>query len=229
MFHHEGPSRSPRTNAIVAGYLAFIGGFVNSGGFITVGAFTSHVTGSVGRIGTHLATGDPGAAVLALSLVLSFFVGSVGATLIIEGHAPKAVSRAYGRALLVEAALLALFVVTQARRDVACAVLCAAMGMQNSLVTRLSGAVIRTTHLTGVVTDLGIEAARWLRWQQTRRERPQRSRIALLAVIVATFVAGAVAGGTLTARFDRHAMGLPAVGVAAAAALALRRPRLEPP
>ena len=42
------------------------------------------------------------------------------------------------------------------------------MGMQNSLVTRLSGAVVRTTHLTGVVTDLGIEAARWYRWHRAK-------------------------------------------------------------
>ena len=32
-----------------------------------------------------------------------------------------------------------------------------AMGLQNSLVTRISDAVVRTTHLTGLFTDLGIE------------------------------------------------------------------------
>ena len=55
--------------------------------------------------------------------------------------------------------------------------LCAAMGLQNSLVTRLSGAVVRTTHLTGVLTDLGIEGARWFRlW---RANLAHRTRIRL--------------------------------------------------
>ncbi len=237
MFRHEGPSRSLKKNAVVAGYLAFIAGFVNSGGFVMIGSFTSHVTGSIGRISTDVAAGDPGAAVLAVLMVVTFFAGAFGATLLIEGHPPSGVSRAYGRALLVEGALLGLFVfvagLSQAThprlRDAEAAILCLAMGVQNSLVTRLSSAVVRTTHLTGVLTDLAIESARWYRWQRsklngvpvllwqgTKVERPQSERALLLGTIVAMFVAGAFLGALLTFGSSRWAMVLPSVAVLAA-------------
>lgn len=237
MFNHEGPSRSLKTNAIVAGYLAFVAGFVNSGGFIMIGSFASHVTGSIGRISTDVAAGEPGAAALAMLMVATFFAGAFVATLIIEGHSATKRSRAYGVALGIEGALLALFVfvagLSQATHprllDAQAAILCLAMGMQNSLVTRLSGAVVRTTHLTGVMTDLAIESARWYRWHRaklavmpmllgsgSKAERPQPGRAGLLGTIVVTFIAGALVGAVLTFRISRWAMVLPAMGVLAA-------------
>jgi len=249
VFRHEGPSRSPKTNALVAGYLAFIAGFVNSGGFIMIGSFTSHVTGSIGRISTDVASGDPGAAVSALLLVVMFFLGAFGATLLIEGHAPGRISQAYATALLVEAGLLSLFIfvagLSQATHprllDAEATILCLAMGIQNSLVTRLSGAVVRTTHLTGVATDLAIEVARWYRWHRAKLgafpglgvglkpERPVPARTVLLTTIVLTFVFGALLGAVLTMRSSRWAMVLPALAVFGASTLAfLQRGRVKP-
>ncbi len=247
MFSHEGPSRSPAKNAVVAGYLAFIAGFVNSGGFLMIGSFTSHVTGSVGRISTDVARGDPGAALLAVLLVVMFFAGAFGATLIIEGHQPGKVSRAYATALAAEGGVLALFIfvagLSQATHprllDAEAALLCVAMGMQNSLVTRLSGSVVRTTHLTGVMTDLAIEAARWYRWHRakihmlpvligagSKADRPEGARATLLGTIVVMFISGALLGAVLTLRASRWAMAFPAIGVLAASALAFtQRPR----
>ena len=54
MFTHEGPGRPDRLNQKLAGYLAFVGGYVNSAGFILIGTFTSHVTGNVGRLANDL-------------------------------------------------------------------------------------------------------------------------------------------------------------------------------
>ena len=143
-------------------------------GFILIGSFTSHVTGSVGRLSNDLAQDNLRAALFAGFLVLAFFVGAFIASLILEGLAPQDVPRAYAVALFLEAVFLFGFVLiadlsraTNARiLDGEAAILSAAMGMQNSLVTRLSGAVVRTTHLTGIVTDLGIELARWYRWRR---------------------------------------------------------------
>lgn len=241
MFRHEGPSHDPRKSAILAGYLALVAGFVNSGGFVLIHSFTSHVTGSVGRLAQDITVGDVPAALSAASLVLSFFVGAFAASLIIEGSTETHVPRAYAVALLVESLLLACFVVVAGLssdehprvRDAEAAILCLALGMQNSLVTRLSGAVIRTTHLTGVVTDLGIEAARWYRWHRGKlsvmpallrgREppvRPSGVRSLLLGVIVLAFVTGAILGGWLTQHTSRWAMALPAVAVLLASAFA---------
>jgi uncharacterized membrane protein YoaK (UPF0700 family)/anti-anti-sigma regulatory factor len=85
-----------------------------------------------------------------------------------------------------------------------------AMGLQNATVTEISGAVVRTTHLTGVVTDLGLEGVRFLnflrdrtrgrRWQRAGRvlrvsqRHPAAQRLALLAGIFASFLVGSFAG-----------------------------------
>ena len=248
VFKHEGPARDPKRNLILAGYLAAVAGFVNSGGFIAIGSFTSHVTGSVGRLGDDLARGDMPAAASALSLVVAFFVGAVLASMLLERSDASEPAGRYAVALLAESGVLLCFVfiaglarATHPRLlDGQAALLCLAMGMQNSLVTRLSGAVVRTTHLTGVVTDLGIETARWYRWYQARLplpnrrgsvaalpEKPAAGRISLLGTVTASFVLGAIAGATLTLRASRWAMLLPAGAVALAGAYAFyqRLPR----
>lgn len=242
VFRHEGPARDPRLNARIAAYLACIAGWVNSGGFLLVGTFTSHVTGSVGRMSTDLARGDAKAALFALLLVLSFFVGAFVASLLIEGSSER-MPQAYGLALCLQGSLLGLFVclagfthATDARvLDAQGALLCAAMGMQNSLVTRLSGAVVRTTHLTGIVTDLGIEAARWYRWHRASLglpallkgraapDKPVSRQSLLLLTIALWFSLGALLGGLLTLRAGRWAMVLPAAATLAAGLYAFRQ------
>jgi diguanylate cyclase (GGDEF)-like protein len=233
MFKHEGPARSVKKNATLAGYLAFVAGFVNSGGFVMSRSFTSHITGSVGRFSDDLATKQNDAALFAALLVLMFFVGAVAASLTIESAAFRQKAHAYGVALLMEGTILLAFILvagffhaTHARAlDLGAALLCFAMGMQNSLVTRLSGAVVRTTHLTGVVTDLGIEAARWLRWYRGHRRgiealpRPQGKALLLLTIICA-FTMGGISGAFLTLRASHWAMLFPAFAVFAASALA---------
>ena len=233
MFSHEGPSRSAANNGVLAGYLALVAGFVNSSGFVLLGTFTSHVTGSVGRLANDLATEQWAAAVLASVFVVSFFAGAFAASMLIEAQRSR-VSRAYGLALLLEGIVLSSFVlIAEAGKfesarslDAEAAMLCFAMGMQNSLVTNLSGAVVRTTHLTGVVTDLGIEAARWQYWFLARRKsapasRPSPVKVALLLTISGAFTLGAICGAFFTAHRGPWAMLLPSVALFGAAAYAL--------
>lgn len=220
----------------LAAYLAATAGYVNSGGYVMIGSFTSHVTGSVGRFANDLANGHIGAGVSAASLVLAFFLGAVLSSLVLDTpHLP--VPLRYCLALAVETAILLGFVfiagLSRTRHprllDGMASLLCLAMGMQNGLVTRLSGAIVRTTHLTGIVTDLGIETARRLRWYVDRlggwrtseaaRHRPDE-RWGLLLAITLSFIFGAVSGAMLTARVSRWAMCLPAALLAVASAFA---------
>lgn len=242
MFRREGPARDTRKNILLAAYLAATAGYVNSGGFVMIGSFTSHVTGSIGRFANDLANAQFAASVSALSLALAFFLGAVAASLILEGSEQPMPSR-YSLALAVEAGLLFFFVfiagfsrTTHPRlQDAEAALLCTAMGLQNALVTRLSGAIVRTTHLTGIVTDLGMETARWYRWYHARLlttprasqppRQPPDGRITLHLAITVSFVLGAAAGAVLTARASRWAMCLPAALVGAASAFALYQSR----
>jgi uncharacterized membrane protein YoaK (UPF0700 family) len=252
MFQHEGPGRSDRQNRGLAGYLAFVGGFVNSAGFVLIGSFTSHVTGNVGRLANDLAYRQYDAAAAVLPMIVAFFGGAFVASMVIESNFFGRTANAYGVALLGEAALLVLFmtvshltIVSHPRvQDAEAAILCAAMGVQNSLVTRLSGAVVRTTHLTGVVTDLGIEAARWFRWWRgaisgTMRiklsfgrnppEKPAALKALLLATIAGAFILGAMAGALTVVRLHHAAMILPSVAVIACAVYAFSSNRRGDP
>ncbi len=217
MFRQLGPDRPDRLNRHLAGYLALVGGYVNSAGFVLIGTFTSHATGNVGRFANDLATAQLHAALAALAMLVAFFGGAFAASMLLESNFVGGTPKAYAAALAGEAALLLLFTIESALvdaehprwKDTEAAVLCMAMGMQNSLVTRLSGAVVRTTHLTGVLTDLGIEGARWFRWWRSRlsdrlhtklslgqnpAERPSAPKVALLATIAGAFFAGALLG-----------------------------------
>ncbi|AKU99324.1 putative transmembrane protein [Labilithrix luteola] len=236
MFRQLGTARSDRQNRLLAGYLAFVGGYVNSVGFLLVGSFTSHVTGNIGRAANDLAGAQFGAAVAALTMTLAFCAGAFLSSVMVESTFFGKTSRAYAVALAGEGALLIAFMIfssasfqTHPRvRDAEALLLCAAMGMQNSLVTRLSGAVVRTTHLTGVFTDIGIEAARWFRFwrgQASERlgvpivfgknvvERPHAPKIVLLATIAGAFAIGATMGAIAVVRLHHSAMAFAVVAV----------------
>lgn len=214
MLRTESSKRTHRQNQLLAGYLASVAGAVNSAGFILIGSFTSHVTGNVGRFADDLALRQS-AAPFALLMVISFFAGAFTASLRLDGQA-RHDARAYASLLFLEAGLLAAFALLSYAmdtrnprfRDVQAILLCFAMGMQNSFVTRLSGAVVRTTHLTGAVTDLGIECARWFRFWMARIperarlgfqpvEQPMLPRTLLLLTIVGAFFAGSAIGALL--------------------------------
>lgn len=236
MFKHQGSSRSDRENRRLAGYLALIGGFVNSAGFMLIGSFTSHVTGNVGRLANDLAVRDFHAAVFAATMIVAFFGGAFAASMAIESDVFRKMPYAYAFILACEGSMLLVFMLlsrlTTAEHprllDAEAAILCVTMGMQNSLVTRLSGAVVRTTHLTGVFTDLGIEAARWFRWWRgslaervhvrlafgrARPEKPAAAKVALLGTIAGSFTTGAVAGAQIVVHLQHATMLIPSAAV----------------
>ncbi len=240
MFRHVGGERSDGQNRLLAGYLALVAGFVNSAGFICVGSFTSHVTGNVGRVADDTALGQYQAATFAGVMVLAFFLGAFVASMFIESKVLGRLPYTYGALMLAEAALLVapihVFPSFLPRPgDVQAAVLCLAMGMQNSYVTRLSGAVVRTTHLTGVLTDLGIEGARWFRylrakmsrgrfrllWHAAHLEKPHIPKSALLVTVFVAFVMGSGNGALFAVHLGRRALLLPAGLLAAGGIVAL--------
>ncbi len=233
MLTHEGKERSFAATTILAVILSSVAGMVNASGFFAVGAYTSHVTGHVSMAGDEFAQGRRGAATAALALVALFIIGAITASLFVEGA--KRLGRApYAGALITEAAILVVIAGASAWiplpaggfQLVLTALLCFAMGMQNALVTRISDAVIRTTHLTGVATDIGIEIAAVVFWFRDRAkgkgamgwitalfEAPrvrEARRLLLHLAIFGSFLAGAVIGPMLYLRRGHLAMLLPA-------------------
>lgn len=161
--------RAPHWIVVGAILLTCTAGWVNAIGLL--GAFheaLTHVTGTVSHSALRLASGELAAAARALGVVASFAAGAVVAGVIIGSPEAKR-GRRYTLALACEASLLAvawwLFERGHPRGENLAA---ASAGLQNGLATTWSGAVLRTSHMTGVVTDLGLAIGYRLRRAHVR-------------------------------------------------------------
>ena len=193
--------RTPSSNRQLAQYLSFVAGATNAGGFLAVRQYTSHMTGIISAMAEALALGSGALALRGLAALISFLSGAIITTVIVRWarkHSPKC---QYALPLALEAGLLVLFGVTGktfagGRLLGTVVILCFTMGLQNAIISKVSDAVIRTTHLTGMVTDIGIELGRMLipvREDDAIR-RADVGKIVLLCSLVSLFFAGGVIG-----------------------------------
>ena len=199
--------RSRRANRHLGLALAFVAGASNAGGYVAVRQYTSHMTGMVSSIADQLVLGNRALALDACGAIVSFVCGAACTALMVNYARRRALAAEYALPLLFEAALLLVFGVLGARLaaveglfvPVTVMLLCFMMGLQNALMTKLSHAEIRTTHMTGIVTDIGIELGKLLYWNADPAcARPRviadRERMGLLCGLLASFVTGGVAG-----------------------------------
>jgi uncharacterized membrane protein YoaK (UPF0700 family) len=208
------------------GLLAAVAGCVNAIGFVGIHhQALSHMSGSAAIFSAGLAVGDTPLAFHALLVLCFFFLGSVLSGIIIRQRA-LTLSPRYGVALLIESALLfgATYFLHHASNtgDYLAAMAC---GLQNAIATTYSGAIIRTTHITGIITDLGISVGNVL-----RRQRVDQRRTLLHLILVSGFIIGGFVGAFGYARFGFSTLLLPATltGLAGAAYPLLRRYLLSP-
>jgi uncharacterized membrane protein YoaK (UPF0700 family) len=203
----QGTARSKYLNRQLAWSLAFVAGAVNAGGFLAVQSYTSHVTGAVSRMADELALGHKTVALAALAIVVFFALGAFCSGLLISLGRRRRFQSHYALSLMLEAGLLLLFGLMGSRLNqmhtfflpVTVILLSFIMGMHNSVVTTISNAEVRTTHLTGIVTDLGLELSRLFYFNVSAHERTQRvmanrDKLKLHGLILASFFGGGVAG-----------------------------------
>ena len=168
LFYLRRLTRSQRTedaNRHLARYLAFIAGATNAGGLLAVGQYTSHMSGIVSAMADNLAVGKIPLVLAGLVAALAFLFGAILTTLLVRWARARRLESEYALPLLLEAGLLVAFgmkgrVFTGGRVLDVIMLLCFTMGLQNAIITKISDAVIRTTHLTGMVTDIGIALGR---------------------------------------------------------------------
>jgi uncharacterized membrane protein YoaK (UPF0700 family) len=203
----EGALRSESLNRQLAWAMAFVAGAVNAGGFLAVGHYTSHMTGVASTLADMVALGDLETALAALAMMLSFMGGAFLCTTLISFGQRRRMRSRYALTLLLEAGLLLVFGLMGARLETeirftlptTVMLLCFIMGMHNAVTSIISGAAVRTTHMTGTVTDIGIELSRLAyvnRHQRPGRERivANRQKLILLLLLLVSFVGGGVTG-----------------------------------
>jgi uncharacterized membrane protein YoaK (UPF0700 family) len=197
-----GRRRTARADRQLGLGLAFVAGAINAGGFLAVRQYTSHMTGIVSAMADNLALAAYDLVWVGAGGLLSFVAGAVCSTVMVNAARRRQLNSEYAFPLLLEALLLLGFGVLGARLaqvhgplflvkvPMTVMLLCFIMGLQNAVITKLSGSVIRTTHITGVVTDIGIELGKLL----VRSERFNRTHLVTLILLLLSFFLGGVMG-----------------------------------
>jgi len=197
-----GSKRTESANRHLARYLAFVAGAANAGGFLAVRQYTSHMSGIVAAMADNMAVGSLPVVFSGLAAVMSFLLGAFLTTLFVRWARERELESEYALPLLIEAGLLVLFGFTGrafagGRVLGTVMLLCFTMGLQNAIITKLSNAVIRTTHLTGMVTDIGIALGRIVFAPANGTREAMTGELAtlrLLSSLIALFFIGGVTG-----------------------------------
>lgn len=192
---------------IGAAALACVAGMVNVVGYLGFEhQAITHLTGTTSLLGAALAQGNLRSIVQLAGMLLAFMLGAVLSGLLIKDSVLQ-LGRRYGVALAFEAALLVLAVPLFEQGYFAGPLLAAvAIGLQNAMATTYSGAIIRTSHVSGMFTDLGITIGHAMRGLPV-----DHRRLSLCLLIITAFLAGGVIGAVLYGHWQYKALYLPAV------------------
>jgi uncharacterized membrane protein YoaK (UPF0700 family) len=206
--HLTGRERSQSYNRQLALFLAFIAGAANAGGFLAVHQYTSHMSGIVSAMADNLALGDVLVFAAGLGALLAFGAGAATTAILVNWARRRRLHSEYALPLLLEALLLLAFGLLGGHLGmlrwlfdpVTVLLLCFTMGLQNAIITKISHAEIRTTHVTGMVTDIGIELGKLFYWNRSRHlpsaleVRADRRKLLLLTALVVLFFFGGLMG-----------------------------------
>jgi uncharacterized membrane protein YoaK (UPF0700 family) len=190
-----------------AAALACVAGIINVVGFLGYQQQAiTHLTGNTSLLGAALVAGDRLATVHLAGMIAAYVVGSALSGLIVQDSTLQ-LGRRYGVVLTIEAVMLFAAIPLFRQQHLAGPLLAAmACGLQNAMTTTYSGAVIRTSHLSGMFTDLGIMLGHAVRGMPLGRRR-----LALCVVIISFFFVGGLLGAWMFTRFDYGALYLPAI------------------
>lgn len=200
-----GKRRTVEANKSLGRSLAFIAGAINAGGFLVVNQYTSHMTGMLSLAVDSIALNQWLSGTMMLLYIVSFICGAATTSVMVIWGRIHHLHSQYALPLTLEAILLVIFGIMNSNympnmnsnTPYIIALLCYLMGLQNAVITKISSTIIRTTHITGMVTDIGIEMGKILYSKQKDNRQyiePNKDRISLHLSIVSMFLLGGVSG-----------------------------------
>ncbi len=222
MFRHQGNSRTIHHNLRIAVVLSFVAGKVNVAGFLAFRQLTTNVTGHFTFFVADLAEGLFWPSLVYFLYIFSFLIGSLAASLLIEQFKSTKKLNIFVVPTFIEIILLVLvgflnYSWAISHANLLICILLFTMGLQNSFVTKISNAVVRTTHLTGLFTDLGIDLS-YLFFPKRHPDLGKlKANIKLRIFIICSFLGGGLLAGFLYSEWN---LGLRTLLVAAVILLA---------
>ncbi|HPI39310.1 MAG TPA: YoaK family protein [Pseudobdellovibrionaceae bacterium] len=215
MFSELNYSHYSRPSVVVWLSMAFQAGAINTGGYLACHRFVSHTTGFATLFGESLAEGKVSQAMSLISVPFFFLIGAMISAIFVdkqkaEGKTPLYVIVFFLMSLFL---LLVLFVGVRGgfgtfgaaenewQNYNLMALLCLTSGMQNATVTTAFRSVIRTTHLTGLTTDLGIGIVRMIFANHLNVSRDEERKANWMRTgIITFFVLGALTSSLIYLR-----------------------------
>jgi uncharacterized membrane protein YoaK (UPF0700 family) len=185
------------TLALVAGCINVVGllGFQHQA--------VSHLSGTATLLGTSIIEFSAQSWHL-FAILLSFVIGSAISGFSLSGSSVK-LGRHYGSLLITEGIFLLIAIYFLEQESLFGHYFAsAACGLQNALATKYSGAVIRTTHMTGIFTDLGIMFGAVL-----RKETFDKRKFILFILIILGFIVGGSIGSIFYKMYQFYTLLIP--------------------
>lgn len=198
MFRHKGNRRTFTHNLRLASTLSFIAGIVNIAGVLSVATLTTNVTGHFAFFAEEIALKNYSKAITILIYIFFFLFGAFTSNFLVEIASLKKPRIAHAFPMILEVLILVFVGVSRDfNPNYIAYLLLFAMGLQNALVTNISQSVVRTTHLTGLFTDLGIELSQLFFYKKEVELKRLTRNISLRLSIIIFFFIGCVLGGLL--------------------------------
>lgn len=204
MFRHKGKNRTFAHNLRLATLLSFVAGLVNITGVLAVKTLTTNVTGHFAFFAEEIMRHNYVTAITFFVFTICFLVGSFTSSFLAELVSLK--NAAFSHIIPITLEIMVLISVgifgSQSGIETLNGKLSAfsmlfAMGIQNSLVTNISRSTVRTTHLTGLFTDLGIELSQLFFYKKPEESKKLKTSIYLRLSIITFFFLGCFSGGFL--------------------------------
>lgn len=243
MLLRQGSARDDDRDRNLACALAAVAGALNAAAFSDVGFFSANMTGNVSALSDHLALGHWAQAGFYLTIVIAFVTGAMASTILINAGHRQGLKAIYAINILIEALLLVLvgafdlWLAAPWRLAVVVLGLSFLMGLQNAVVTRISDARVRTTHVSGMATDIGIELGMLLDIVR-RAHDPETapaiiSRLRLHGETILSFLIGGVVGVLIYHKAGGYLLWIASAGLAIIAippiVFSRRRETINPP
>ncbi|HEY4617736.1 MAG TPA: YoaK family protein [Flavobacterium sp.] len=202
MFRHQGKNRTFIHNLRLATLLSFVAGIVNITGVLALKTLTTNVTGHFAFFAEEVIKQDYAAAITFFFFTIFFLLGAFSSNFLAELVAIKQPDLLHVIPISLEIAILTSVGFFGMETDLSsfegkCIAfsMLFSMGIQNSLVTKISQSTVRTTHLTGLFTDLGIELSQLFFYKKQNERKKLNASIYLRLSIIAFFFIGCISGG----------------------------------
>jgi uncharacterized membrane protein YoaK (UPF0700 family) len=204
MLREEPGKRSLKKNLMLASSTASVAGMTNVVGVIAFLSFVSNITGHVATLAGNITDQNLREVYTVVYWLSMFFFGAFISNFIVKSLDYKSAYVAHATPIVLEIVILLGVAVygndvyngSKLQREVIAGAVLFCMGLQNGLVSRISGGLIKTSHLTGLITDLAGELSDLLH-PHVHNTRALKEKIYIRLTVLAFFMIGGLLGGYL--------------------------------